>query len=407
MVQQVEAGKIGERSLFQFASEMPTEVAGLLYALHHTHARLQHTVAQLERDRAQMATLFQHMADGVLVLDPDERIQLGNPAAERLLHAPAPAGRRLAEVARDAELVELVRAARAQSPLAQVIELHNGATVHRWVQAVATRLPNADRMLLLLQDVTDLRGAEVLRRDFVANVSHELRTPVAALKALVETLEAGALEDPDEGPEFLRRMHVEVDGLAELVAELLELARAEAGKLELELAPCQPGELLREAVKRTRASAERFGVQLELVHEPGAEVLVAADARRIGQVLANLLANAVKFSLPGGNVQTGAEVAADGRMEFWVADNGVGIPPDQLSRVFERFYKGDPSRTGSGTGLGLAICKHLVQAHGGSIWAESGGQGRGATFRFTLRRLGATVQDSAPLTPPVQHVNTR
>jgi two-component system phosphate regulon sensor histidine kinase PhoR len=266
------------------------------------------------------------------------------------------------------------------------------------VQVAATRLPATERTLVLLQDVTDLRRAEAARRDFVANVSHELRTPVAALKALVETLEAGALEDPEAGPDFLRRMHVEVDGLAALVAELLELARAEAGKLELELAACEAGGLLSEAVERTRAYAERVGLRVSVAHAPEPDLLVEADARRIGQVLANLLANAVKFSPPGGRIEAGAAVA-DGWVEFWVADTGVGLALDQLGRVFERFYKTDPSRSGTGTGLGLAICKHLVQAHGGRIWAESGGAGQGATFRFTLRRLGIDVQNGLPPHP--------
>jgi len=110
---------------------------------------------------------------------------------------------------------------------------------------------------------------------------------------------------------------------------------------------------------------------------------VVADARRVSQVLSNLLSNAVKFTPPGGAIRVGARCDAE-FTEFWVTDTGVGIAPDQLVRVFERFYKTDPSRAGSGTGLGLAICKHLVRAHGGAIWAESQGPGRGATFRFTL-----------------------
>jgi two-component system phosphate regulon sensor histidine kinase PhoR len=292
----------------------------------------------------------------------------------------------LAEVAHDAELVEVARAARGPAPVTRIIELRSVlAAPRRWVQVAATRLPDGKRTLLLLQDVTDLRRAEAARRDFVANVSHELRTPVAALKALVETLQAGALDDPEAGPDFLRRMHVEVEGLAQLVTELLQLARAEAGKLELELAPWRPGELLHEAVERARPYAETMDLHVEVVQEPPDDVVVEADARRIGQVLTNLLANAVKFSVRGGRIETGARVVDD-QVEFWVADTGVGIESDQLSRVFERFYKTDPSRTGAGTGLGLAICKHFVQAHGGSIWAESGGAGRGATFRFTLQR---------------------
>jgi two-component system phosphate regulon sensor histidine kinase PhoR len=331
-----------------------------------------------------MTTIFQNMADGLLVLDPEERIEMSNPAAERLLRATQPTGRRLAEVAGDAELVELARAARDGRPTVHVIELRSMFAAARWVQVATAQLPDPDRTLVLLQDITDLRRAEAARRDFVANVSHELRTPVAALKALVETLEGGALTDPEAGPDFLHRMHVEVDGLAQLVTELLELARAEAGKLDLELAPCQADELLHRAVERTRAYAERVGLQVDLADAVNPELTVEADARRIGQVLTNLLANAVKFSPPGGRIEVGAR-ASDGWVEFWVTDTGVGIPPDQLVRVFERFYKMDPSRTGGGTGLGLAICKHLVQAHGGSIWAESAGAGQGATFRFTLR----------------------
>jgi two-component system phosphate regulon sensor histidine kinase PhoR len=122
----------------------------------------------------------------------------------------------------------------------------------------------------------------------------------------------------------------------------------------------------------TRPYAERVGLQVELADELERELTVKADARRIGQVLTNLLANAVKFTPPGGRIQAGAARASNGWVEFWVADTGVGIPRDQLVRVFERFYKTDLSRTGAGTGLGLAICKHLVQAHGGSIWADSG-----------------------------------
>ena len=121
----------------------------------------------------------------------------------------------------------------------------------------------------------------------------------------------------------------------------------------------------------TRPYAERVGLQVELADELERELTVKADARRIGQVLTNLLANAVKFTPPGGRIQAGAARASNGWVEFWVADTGVGIPRDQLVRVFERFYKTDLSRTGAGTGLGLAICKHLVQAHGGSIWADS------------------------------------
>jgi two-component system phosphate regulon sensor histidine kinase PhoR len=326
------------------------------------------------------------MADSVLVVDAYERIVLSNPAARRMLRYPSPLGRGLAEVTRDADLVAFARDVSAESPEARVIELFVADGERRWVQAVATRLPE-QRRLLVLQDISELRRAEVARRDFVANVSHELRTPVAALKALVETLEQGAIDDPVEGPQFLHRMHIEVDGLAQLVAELLDLARAEAGRLELRLAPCRADDLVREAAERIRPAARQADLQLEVAVEEGDELWVCADSRRMGQVLSNLLGNAAKFTPATGRIQAGARRRGQG-VELWVSDTGVGIDPEHLGRVFERFYKSDPSRAaGTGTGLGLAIAKHLVLAHGGQIWAESQGPGRGATFRVALPPL--------------------
>jgi len=389
MVRSIDSGHLGAATLRELAEQAPSEVAPLLYALHRTHGRLRSAMAELERDRAQVAALFEHMADGVLVLDTQERIALSNPAARRLLRQSRLEGRALAEAARDADLINVVRTARDghDGPVTHIVELHSAPPGGRlWAQLVATRLPDGERTLVLLQDVTELRRVEAARRDFVANVSHELRTPVAALKALVETLEGGALEDdPQIARDFLQLMHVEVDGLAHLVSELLELARAEAGRLELEVEACLAGDLLHMALERMRPHATRLGLRVTLDEQAELDVPVLADRRRIGQVLTNLLANAVKFTPPEGRIEVGAR-ASDGSVEFWVADGGVGIRPDHLSRVFERFYKTDLSRAGGGTGLGLAICKHLVLAHGGSIWAESAGEGQGATFRFTLPR---------------------
>src|SRR5947209_19510227 len=359
MVRSIDAGEVGQATLGEFAQQAPVEVAPLLYALQRAQSGQRGALEQLERDRGQIAALFEHLADGVLVLDPDERIVLSNPAAARLLGRTLASGHALSEAVRDAELVELVRAAPSGESAVHLIDMPNGQSGRRgWLQVIATRFPDAARRLVVLQDVTELRRTEAARREFVANVSHELRTPVAALKALVETLEGGAMDDPEVGPDFLRRMHVEVDGLAQLVTELLELARVEAGKLDLEVAPCEAGELVREAVERARPYAETLGLHVEVVQQPAADVVVEADARRIGQVLTNLLANAVKFSVRGGRIETGARVVDD-QVEFWVADTGVGIEFEQLSRVFERFYKTDASRTGAGTGLGRAIWKHI------------------------------------------------
>src|SRR5579864_6319119 len=304
LVRSIEDGKIGDQSMHDLVRQAPPEMAGLLYGLHVTHARLERTLQELEQDRAEMNALFEHMADSVLVLDSHERIMLSNPAASRVLNSPA-VGRSLAEVTRDADLVDLVRSVSDTNSEKRLIEFYGpDGGERRWIQAVATRLPE-QRRLIVLQDISELRRAEAARRDFVANVSHELRTPVAALKALVETLEEGAIDDPVEGPRFLRRMHIEVDGLAQLVAELLDLARAEAGRLELQLSPCRAHELIREAAARAAPSAKQAGLTLEIATpSDGDDLWVCADSRRMGQVLSNLLANAAKFTPSGGRIQT-------------------------------------------------------------------------------------------------------
>jgi two-component system phosphate regulon sensor histidine kinase PhoR len=389
LVRAIEQDQVGEHSLHELVRQAPPEVAPLLYGLHVTQARLKRTLLQIEHDRTDVGAIFEHMADSVLVIDAHERVVLSNPAAERMLRHVSPAGRGLAEVTRDADLVALVRDASDTGPETRLIELHVGDTGgdRRWVQAVATRLPEG-RRLLVLQDVSEPRRAEVARRDFVANVSHELRTPVAALKALVETLEEGAIDDPVEGPRFLHSMHLEVDGLAQLVAELLDLARAEAGRLELQLIPCRADQLVLEAAERIRPAARQAELQLDVALQSDDELWVCADPRRMSQVLSNLLANAAKFTPVAGRIEVGVR-RRDQIAEVWVSDSGVGIEPAHLGRVFERFFKIDPSRAaGTGTGLGLAIAKHLVLAHGGQIWAESRGSGRGATFRFTLPLSG-------------------
>ena len=179
------------------------------------------------------------------------------------------------------------------------------------------------------------------------------------------------------------------------MTELLDLARAEAGRLDLSLSPCRADELVREAAARAGPSARQAQLELEVKVPDDDELWVCADSRRMGQVLSNLLANAAKFTPPAGRIQAGVRRRGGG-VELWVSDSGVGIEPEHLNRVFERFYKTDPARAaGTGTGLGLAIAKHLVIAHGGQIWAESAGRGYGSTFRVSLPALS----ESASLQP--------
>jgi two-component system phosphate regulon sensor histidine kinase PhoR len=222
---------------------------------------------------------------------------------------------------------------------------------------------------------------ETVRRDFISNISHELRTPLASLKALTETLQDGALTDPEAGPRFLGRMHAEVDALTQMAQELLDLSRIESGQVELMLTPLEPKKLLNSAADRMRLQAERAGLKL---HVRCADDLqsVRVDKARLEQVLVNLIHNAVKFTKPGGEIALDAKSTSGGVL-FAVRDTGVGIPSESLSRIFERFYRVDKSRTGSGTGLGLSISRHIVEAHGGRIWANSR-EGQGSVFYFEI-----------------------
>ncbi len=237
--------------------------------------------------------------------------------------------------------------------------------------------------LLLMQDLTELRQLQSMRQEFIGNISHELRTPLASIKVLAETLQEAARDDPAAARGFLGRIEDAVESMAQLVEELVELSRIETGQAELRLEEVDLHLVAQEVQAAMKPQADRKGVGLEVGPAPDLPP-ARADAEKIRRVLTNLVHNAIKFTPAGGTVtmSTGAE---EGTVVVRVTDTGIGIPADDISRVFERFYKVDKSRSGEGTGLGLAIAKHVVQAHSGTIWAESQ-EGKSSTFAFTLPR---------------------
>lgn len=371
------------------------ETSELASAFNEMAQSLDSYISTISRERERMSAVLSYMADSLLITNGRGEVQAMNRAAEQLLGVREQdvRGRSVMAVIRDHELAGLVRRAlEMQGPvrLPRLLEL-GGDGNRRLIDALASPIPGENgtgsQVLLLLRDVTELRRAETIRQEFVANVSHELRTPVAALKSLVETLEEGALEDEEVARDFLARMHVEVDKLAQLIEELLELSRIESGRVELRIQPVNLVEVVRAGVERLRPQAERQGVLLEVLPQRP-EIAAMADPERIQQVVINLVHNAIKFTPPGGSITvhiypSGREVAVA------VEDTGVGIEPELLDRLFERFFKVDRARSAGGTGLGLAIAKHLVLAHRGRIWAESEGVGKGARFTFTLPAVGA------------------
>jgi two-component system phosphate regulon sensor histidine kinase PhoR len=393
------AQRLGKGDLSARAPEPGGEIGDLSREFNAMSNQLSIIIEQRTSERNQMAAVLSHMHDGILITDAQGHIEGANAEATRLLATPVEAvvGRSLIEVTHNHELHQALQVVLSERVGHQRLEVAIG---RRRLAAVITAVPGevqdaGPTGLVVLQDVTELQRLERARRDFVANIGHELRTPLASIKLLVETLTESVHNDPGATQDFLRRIDVEVDGLTQLVRELLELSRIESGQVPMDRKPLDVPKVLEKVAARLQAQAERNGVSIRVDAKPTLH-FAYADPDRVEQVLVNLLHNGIKFNRPGGRVTLQAEQQEAGWLRVSVEDTGTGIPPDDLPRIFERFYKVDKARTGGpgregGTGLGLAVAKHIVQAHGGRIWAESI-YGAGATFYFTLPVLDSTVR---------------
>ena len=344
---------------------------------------IQNQISEIDTERAKLAAVLKKMNDGVIIVDGKGMVQLINQAAENMYSCSngSAVGLPLIEVTQDHQPVELWQKCldTGESQTAKFDISNNKIQV----QAVATLLGSVlpDHILLLFQDITRQVQTDAIRRDFISNVSHELRTPLAGIKALTETLQNGAIDDPPAAHRFLERIETEVDSLNLLVSELLELSRIESGRVPMELKPTRPIDVIQPAFERLHMQAERAGITMTMnCAEDLPEIM--ADSYRLQQLVVNLIHNAIKFTPGGGKVIISASLN-EKNVQFSVNDTGRGISSADLPRIFERFYKVDRSRSSSGTGLGLAIARHLVEAHNGKIWAESI-IGQGSTFFFTI-----------------------
>ncbi|HWK80974.1 MAG TPA: ATP-binding protein [Thermomicrobiales bacterium] len=361
----------------------PREVMELGWSYNRMADELQTSIVAIEQTRNRLQAVMASLEDGVILTDEDGVVLKLNRAAEHLLQATGvqALGRPFPQVVRDHEIAEQLDHTLEEHGR-EVSTVEHG--VDRRTLLVTTQMAEGrqERLgLVVLRDVTRLRQLEQVRREFVANVSHELRTPLTSIRALAETLEAGALEEPEMAGQFVERILVEVDRLTALVEDLLDMARLEAGRSPLNLEVHDLGEVVEHAADRLRAQVDRAKLAMQVEIGDDLEP-IALDRVRIEQVLLNLVHNAIKFTPPGGTITIGVE-RGDGVLVTRVTDTGVGIPEAEQERLFERFYKSDKARNSGGTGLGLAIAKNIVLAHGGEISVESRPD-EGATFRFTL-----------------------
>jgi two-component system phosphate regulon sensor histidine kinase PhoR len=361
--------------------ESRDEVGELAHAFNEMSLKLKELVDEISGDRARLAGILDNMADGVIVTDIDNRISLCNKAAEKLFSMKNAVGRPLMEVVRDHEIDELVKSNLKTGKMGDI--RYESGTSHRYIRAIAVSIGSRkpEGVLILFQDLTDVRNLQTTRRELIGNISHEFRTPLAGIKAMVETLRNGAVDDREAAVDFLARIDEEVVRLTQLVAELTELSRIETGKAELKLEAVNLNALIGEVVNQLSPQAERQQLSIKTELAPGLPA-VRADAGRVKQVIINLVHNAIKFTPSQGTITISSR-SDDKHVTVVVSDTGTGISRSDLPHIFERFYKSDRVRSSGGTGMGLAIAKHVVEAHGGSIRAQSQ-EGKGSTLSFSL-----------------------
>ena len=352
-----------------------------------TAQELRRRVSELSRDEARMEAILSGMVEGVLVLDPNGRVQMVNRAAQAMLHVDSSAiGRPYLEVVRHPDISAKLAAALGGSEV-EPQELPLGRDSSRWFVARAAPVSGpGGGAVLVLHDITDLRRADQVRRDFVANVSHELRTPLTAIRGYVEAL-IDAPPEPEQTRRFLEILARHSARMERLVADLLRLARLDAGQEGLEMSSCEIIQIFNAVVADLSPAIEAKRQHVITSVAPEART-IQADPAKLHDVIRNLVENAVNYSPDDTDVHVDA-TRQNEMVEIVVSDSGPGIPPEDLTRVFERFYRVDKARARpGGTGLGLAIVRHLVELHGGTARAENRPTG-GARFTVTLQALPA------------------
>jgi len=348
------------------------------------------TIHTLSSERNTLSALLDTMADGVIVTNEDGNITLLNKMAKQIfnLENSEYLGLRLADAIRDFEIIQMASdCVDIEESIQDEIEIPE---VRRYLSVTATPIGygSGGGVLITVHDLTNIRQLENTRKEFVSNVSHELRSPLASIKAMVGTLESGALEDKKAATDFIDRIDKDVDRMTSLVSDLLELSRLESGQENIELEPVELRSLVNESISMvTNQMLDGPDISSKILEN----VEILGNKQKITQILINLLQNSVKFTPTGGTISVEAR-PNDGYIEVSVLDTGIGISSEHLPHLFERFYKVDKARRDGGTGLGLAIVKHIVQAHGGTVYADSV-EGEGSAFHFTMPLLNKVSRE--------------
>lgn len=377
------------RGDFQHRLYVPNrdELGQLASKLNRMCQEIDSRVSRLTESHERQATVLGGMIEGVIAVDRRERVQFANAAAGRLFdfRPTSVEGRPLLEVVRNHTLEEAVSAALATRQPQRLETTQGGDRMSVAIQATPLPGDPCPGVVIVMHETTELRRLESLRRDFVANVSHELKTPLSSIKAYAETLRNGALDDRQASVTFVERIMEQSDRLHHLILDMLSLARIESTQQVFEIVPVPVQEAVDEcfASHRPAAESKRITLAAEPQH-PGC--LVRADQEGLREILDNLVDNAIKYTPEEGRVTVRWRATSDRKMaSIEVEDTGIGIPADELSRVFERFYRVDKARSRElgGTGLGLAIVKHLAQSFGGGVSATSQ-SGQGSCFTVEL-----------------------
>jgi two-component system phosphate regulon sensor histidine kinase PhoR len=358
----------------------------LAVSLNRTAARLDRTIRSLTEERNLSSAILGSMVEGVAVVNASERLLFANPGFAEILDLDVPpqSGSALVEVVRQTELIEAVRQVLNGDPRVET-EIVTGTLRQHFfaVTVAAVSAAETSGAVIVLHDITDLRKLERVRRDFVANVSHEFKTPLTAIQGFAETLLAGAIDDAQNRVRFLEIILEHSQRLARLTDDLLRLSQMDADRLGLEIRGVGVQQFVESCVETAQRPAAERDLRIS-VNLSSRLPEIAADRRRLAEVLQNLLDNAIQYTPPGGQIMLSAS-ANGSEVTFTVSDTGIGIPQTDQPRIFERFYRVDVARSREvgGTGLGLAIAKHLVEVHGGRIWVESE-VGQGSQFHFTV-----------------------